>query len=286
MSSTTAGVSVEDYIPYALAGLREHASRLLVVVNGSSEPTTVGAKLERVADEILVRENVGFDIWAHKAALDHVGAGTRGVRRGRPDRMTRGSARCARSARCSSVWMRVRALLGHDRSRPGVCRIPLTKRGVPPYHLQSYWVAVRREMLLSEEWRSLLAGAAADAGLPRRRAAARGDVHGALRKLGFVHDVAFRLRRATTPRIRRSSTLTLLLDDGCPVLKRRPFFQWPPYLDRFAVIGRWTLEKAESLRVPDGADLAEPGAKRPTEGPERERGNARGAPGGSCPLRS
>ncbi len=26
---------VEDYIPYALAGLREHAARMLVVVNGS-----------------------------------------------------------------------------------------------------------------------------------------------------------------------------------------------------------------------------------------------------------
>ncbi len=41
-----------------------------------------GRKLEPVSDEILVRENVGFDIWAHKDALDHVGAGDRGVRRG------------------------------------------------------------------------------------------------------------------------------------------------------------------------------------------------------------
>ena len=64
---------VDDYVAFALAGLRDHADRVLVVVNGSL--TDEGrAKLEPLSDEILVRPNVGFDIWAHKDALDHVGA--------------------------------------------------------------------------------------------------------------------------------------------------------------------------------------------------------------------
>ena len=56
-----------------LGGLREHAAHLLVVVNG--ELSEAGrAVLEPVVDEILVRENRGFDIWGHKDALDHLGS--------------------------------------------------------------------------------------------------------------------------------------------------------------------------------------------------------------------
>ena len=40
------------------------------------------------------------------------------------------------------------------------------------------------------------------------------------------------------------------MDDGCPALKRRAFFHYPPFLDQHAVIGRWTIEKAESYGYP------------------------------------
>ena len=41
-----------------------------------------------------------------------------------------------------------------------------------------------------------------------------------------------------------------LIDAGCPTLKRRPFFQWPVFLDRVAVVGKWTLEAAERNGYP------------------------------------
>ncbi|WP_345556309.1 rhamnan synthesis F family protein [Microbacterium kyungheense] len=41
-----------------------------------------------------------------------------------------------------------------------------------------------------------------------------------------------------------------LLDAGCPLLRRRPFVEWPPFLDRHSVIGRWTLAKAERHGYP------------------------------------
>ncbi|RWR13127.1 hypothetical protein D8Y23_16555 [Microbacterium enclense] len=43
---------------------------------------------------------------------------------------------------------------------------------------------------------------------------------------------------------------TLLMDDGCPLLKRRPFFHWPPFLDRHAVIGRSIIENVEAHGYP------------------------------------
>ncbi|MGI0522348.1 hypothetical protein ABY45_17420, partial [Microbacterium maritypicum] len=141
---------VDDYVPYALAGLREHAAHVLVVVNGSLSEEGRG-KLEAVSDEILVRENVGFDIWAHKDALDHVGSRLSEfdevlltndtwfgpVRPYAPvfDRM---------GERATHFW----GMTDHAREDPN----PFTGKGVLPYHLQSFWIAVRREMFLSEEW--------------------------------------------------------------------------------------------------------------------------------------
>lgn len=238
---------VEDYVPYALAGLRDHASHLLVVVNGSL--SDIGrAKLEPFADEILVRQNVGFDIWAHKDALDHVGSEIAEfdevvltndtwfgpVRPFGPvfERM---------GARPSHFW----GMTDHGQEVPN----PLTNRGVLPYHLQSYWVAVRRAMLVSDEWSRYWRDLPPmleyfDAVLTHE---ATFTEH--FSNLGFAHDVAFDHRDYDTknPSILNADAL---LDDGCPVLKRRPFFQWPPYLDRFAVIGQWTLEKAKSYGYP------------------------------------
>ena len=55
---------VEGYIPYALEHLREHCDRIIVVVNGA---LTDGGRdaLAPVSDEIIVRENLGFDIWGY-----------------------------------------------------------------------------------------------------------------------------------------------------------------------------------------------------------------------------
>ena len=63
---------VEDYVRYALEHLRPHVDRLLVVVNGTLDDAGRAA-LESVTDEVLVRENTGFDIGAHQYALAHLG---------------------------------------------------------------------------------------------------------------------------------------------------------------------------------------------------------------------
>jgi lipopolysaccharide biosynthesis protein len=42
----------------------------------------------------------------------------------------------------------------------------------------------------------------------------------------------------------------LLMDDGCPVLKRRPFFHYPPFMDRHAVIGREILKRVAAYGFP------------------------------------
>jgi len=238
---------VDDYIPVALAGLREHASHVLVVVNGTL--TDAGrAKLEPVADEVLVRENAGFDIWAHKDALDHVGAGIAEfdelvmtndtwfgpVRPYGPvfDRM---------AEREVHFW----GMTDHAREVPN----PFTNEGVLPYHLQSFWIAVRREMFLSEAWAQYWRD------LPPMPSYFDAVLkHEALfterfTDAGYVVDAAFPSEGYPTDHPALFNP-ELLLADGCPILKRRPFFHYPPFLDRHAVIGRQVLKRVALYGFP------------------------------------
>ncbi|MGX5770694.1 rhamnan synthesis F family protein [Microbacterium trichothecenolyticum] len=238
---------VEDYVPFALAGLREHAARVLVVVNGSLSDAG-RAKLEPVSDEILVRENRGYDIWAHKEALDHVGAGIAEfdevlltndtwfgpVRPYTPVFERLGERAC-------HFW----GMTDHAREEPN----PFTGEGVLHYHLQSFWIAVRREMFLSEAWASYWRDLPEmpdyfDAVLKHEAVFTE---HFASR--GFVHDVAFASEGYPTDHPALFNP-DLLLADGCPVLKRRPLFHYPTFLDRHAVIGREILRDVEGYGYP------------------------------------
>ncbi|WP_457101002.1 rhamnan synthesis F family protein [Microbacterium sp. P5_E9] len=238
---------VDDFIPVALAGLRGDASRILVVVNGSLSDAG-RAKLEPVCDEILVRDNVGFDIWAHKDALDHVGAGLAEfdevvltndtwfgpVRPYGPvfERM---------GERPVHFW----GMTDHAREEPN----PFTHKGVLAYHLQSFWIAVRREMFLSDVWASYWRDLPAMPGYFDAVLKHETVFTETFADAGYTHDVAFGCRDYDTsnPSLLNAERL---LDDGCPVLKRRVFFQWPPYMDHKAVVGRWVLDKAASYGYP------------------------------------
>jgi len=63
---------VDDYNIYLLKDLRENLDKLLVVCNGELTPAGK-VRFESVADEVLVRENRGFDVWAYKAGMAHYG---------------------------------------------------------------------------------------------------------------------------------------------------------------------------------------------------------------------
>lgn len=238
---------IDDYVPYALRGLREEAARILVVVNG---PLSEGGrqKLDAVADEVLVRENSGFDIGAHKHAIAHLDRAIDDfdevvftndtwfgpVAPWRPvlERM---------AERAVHFW----GLTDHAAQSDH----PLTGDQELPYHLQSYWIAVRREMFRSPAWeaywRELPAlDSYSDAVITHE---ARFTQHFA--GLGFTHASAFPYGDFDTenPSLLEAERL---IDAGSPVLKRRPFFHWPPFLDAHAVIGRWTLEAARAAGYP------------------------------------
>lgn len=63
---------VDRYIPYMLDDVVKNCSELVVVCNGKL--TESGRDIfNHYADQLIVRENKGFDVWAYKTALDHYG---------------------------------------------------------------------------------------------------------------------------------------------------------------------------------------------------------------------
>ncbi|MFT4260670.1 rhamnan synthesis F family protein [Microbacterium sp.] len=238
---------VEDYILYALEQLRRHCDTIIAVVNGKLTPDG-RQRLEKVSDEVLQRENRGFDIAGYKHGLDHLG-----------DRVAEydeiilandtwyGPVRSFAPVfeRMDRQELHFWGMTDHPRVEPN----PFTGTGYLAYHLQSYWLVVRRDMFLSREWTDYWRA------LPELNTYEDAVVkHEAVFteifiSHGFVGEVAF---PTITDKIENHAVLypEQLLDAGCPTLKRRPFFQWPPYMDRLATIGRWTLDAAVRYGYP------------------------------------
>lgn len=63
---------VDDYVTVFLDEIKKHTTELCVVCNGFLQPEGY-EKLNRYANHLIIRENIGFDVWAYKAGLEHYG---------------------------------------------------------------------------------------------------------------------------------------------------------------------------------------------------------------------
>jgi len=63
---------VDDYFIYWLQCIKAVSAFVLVVVNGKITPDGRD-KCEAIANEVITRENIGYDGWAYKTAIEHIG---------------------------------------------------------------------------------------------------------------------------------------------------------------------------------------------------------------------
>lgn len=236
-----------DYIPHALRALRPHAAHILAVVNGriSAEGRL---ELDAVADEIIVRPNTGFDVEAQREALAHLG-----------DRILEfdeivltndtwyGPVRPFAPVfeRMDATPLHLWGMTEHPASEGD----PVGGRDAVPWHLQSYWLAVRRPVLASsawaQYWRDLPAISTYDDAVRQH------ELRFAqwFRDEGFSSETAFAAEEYSgdNPAIFHAD---LLMRDGCPLLKRRLFFHHPTFMVRYAVIARDVLRTAVEFGYP------------------------------------
>lgn len=241
---------VDDYVTYKLRALREFADHIFVVSN--SKLTAESRQLlEGVADTVWARENVGFDVWAYKEAMETFGR----QRLAAFDELILmnytffapihpfGETFKAMDGRTDiDFW----GLTAHKSlaSNP----VPGSV-GMLPLHIQSHWIAVRKSMFTSIEFARYWDGMPPiisyhDSILQHE---AKFTQHFSDR--GFRYVVAFDPDRYPSDHPMHEN-VTLMLQDGCPILKRRLFFNDPTYHERQAILGRRVIELVERTDYP------------------------------------
>ncbi|QPL05817.1 MULTISPECIES: rhamnan synthesis F family protein [Actinomyces] len=241
---------VEDYVPLAIGSMRYFVDRVLVVVNG---PVSDDARqrLTAVADDVLVRENEGFDVGGYLAGLRYLGweavAGLEGLV------LTNNTffapvapwgpvLEAAAAQPEASFW----GLSEHAELRPH----PFLAKRVMPRHLQSHFLVVRPRLLADpafrDYWETMPPIESYKDSVAHHESRFTEHFH----TLGHASFAVFPLEhyRGANPSLDDAGSL---LADGCPALKRRLFFHDPLYLDHQGVSPAAVLADAVDAGYPE-----------------------------------
>ncbi|WP_430592366.1 rhamnan synthesis F family protein [Humidisolicoccus flavus] len=240
---------VGDYVLHNLQKLRAHAEHIFVVSN-SALTAQSHERLAAVADTVWERENRGFDVWGYKEAMEQFGLEALrsfdevvlmnytfyGPLESYDELFTQAEARDV------DFW----GVTDHAEIRPN----PYTHTGVMHRHIQSHWIAARQSLVRSNDWAQYWAEMP-----PIESYADSVQFHEArltnhFEERGYRSWTAF--PEANYPVDHPVFELAdVLIDDGCPIVKRRFFFHDPIYLDDRAIIGRRVRERIEQSSFPE-----------------------------------
>ncbi|WP_345801866.1 rhamnan synthesis F family protein [Microbacterium sp. AZCO] len=234
---------VDDYVFHALRSLRPFGERLVAVVPNDSSPGE-RRKLAEIADDLVEGPSGGFDPASYDLAtrrIDDLDEFDEVVLTGDSwfgpvCDLTPVLSRMSSSE--ASVWSMVETTAGPPES--------FADAGFPATHLPWSWVLLRRDVFGSTgPWRAYWDDVRPSVPDPWGER----SFLDSLRQSGLPIDYAFpadTLPSGDAPVFAADA----LLDAGCPFLSRAVFLLYPPYLDRFAVIGREILQHVGDLGFP------------------------------------
>ena len=218
---------VDDYICYMLDALKKNSSEIAIVCNGL---LTDGSRqrLEPYADKLIVRDNKGFDVWAYKTVLDDYGWN--------------------KLSEYDEVIMMNFTIMGpvypleemfsemnkRDLDFWGVSMFHEYKEGDPfgtieigyvPDHIQSHFIAVRNDMLCSDEFKTYWKNMQ-----PIRDYRDAVGCHEAMftrrfSEKGFKWDVYADMGSTYNDHPILLATKEMFIEHRCPFFKRRSFMQ-------------------------------------------------------------
>lgn len=241
---------VDDYVTYKLAALRQYADHIFVVSNSPLTPSS-RSRLNEVADTVWVRENTGFDVGAYHDAMVAVG----------PELLAQYDELILMNytffgpvypfeplfARMDALDLDFWGVTSHGPTR---LEGPDAPDEVIPRHLQTQWIAVRRSMFMSPVWADYWDDVPARiTSYQQSIIQFEGTFTTYFERHGFRWLAAWPDQDYDTDHAAFESA-ALMLEDQCPVLKRRQFFHESSYIERKAIVGRRVLQALESTPYP------------------------------------
>lgn len=146
---------VDRYVNYFLEDFKQNLDRLIVVCNGKLTPEG-REEFSKYTNEIIVRENKGFDVWAYKEGIEYIGW----------DNLKNYDELIMLNMTIMGPIYSFKEMFDEMDSRKeldfwGITKFHkfpvdpwgLIKYGYIPEHIQSHFIAVRNPMLTSYEFR-------------------------------------------------------------------------------------------------------------------------------------
>ncbi|OXC77914.1 rhamnan synthesis F family protein [Caballeronia sordidicola] len=225
---------VDDFILHKLRALRKFVDTIFVVSN--SKLDAIGREaLESVADTVYVRENVGFDVWAYKEAMEAYG-----IERleAFDELILMNYTFFAPIFPFSEMFDRFASedvdfwgVSAHKEMRPN----PFTGRGILPLHIQSHWITVRKRMFASIEfkkyWQDMPEIKSYQDSILQHESKFTSHFEGkGFRSAVYLDPEDYPTQYATFQSIEQT------IENRSPIFKRRLFFHDPLFLEQNAVL--------------------------------------------------
>ncbi|MEJ5018695.1 rhamnan synthesis F family protein [Ochrobactrum vermis] len=224
---------VDDYMIYLMRHLKPFVDHTIFVSNGPLSKDSELA-LKEVSEEVILRKNEGFDVWAYKAGLEHIGY----------DRLKEYDEVLLYNHTFYGPIFPFSEMFGEMERRPddfwGISSHgkldpnPFTGSGVLPEHINSHFIAVRQPLLGSqifrEYWETMGRIDTYDESVLKHES--RFTAY--FSKYGYKWSTYVDLRNYDTP-YPVFLNITKSLENRSPILKRRLFFHDPLFLDHHAV---------------------------------------------------
>ncbi|MBA8904065.1 rhamnan synthesis F family protein [Phyllobacterium sp. P30BS-XVII] len=220
---------VDDYMPALVKGFEPFVEKTIFVSNGPLHRDGE-AKIKKCVDEIIIRENDGFDVWAYKTAIESIGY----------EEISKYDELILYNHTNYGPLYPLSELFTEMDSREcdfwgitdhaEMSRNPFTHSGVLPYHINSHFIAVRRPMLQSSSFKHYWANMPEIANYTDSVVKHESRFTSYFEKLGFKSSVYLSCRDigGDYPLMLRPDEMML---KRCPILKRRMFFGDTNYLE-------------------------------------------------------
>lgn len=235
------------YVDHFVEALRPHVERVVLVVNGSLRAED-RARAEVIFDAVSIRDNSGFDVYAYRD-----GFAAERERAAQVDEVlllnTTFYAPLHDLAdlfeRMSDPGIDLWGITSHPEVRPN----PITQGPVMHRHLQTYWLGIRRALFTAPDWDAYWES------MPPIERYLDAVQHNEVRFTHYFESRGFRTAVAFPTEHLGVENATMeapdvLLDMGCPIVKRRLFFHDPVHFEQHALVGRDVRTRMERLGFP------------------------------------